>query len=398
MRKLQHPAIHVVTAVVVFGASCTVGAADNGTAYGDLRLRYEGVQQDNNGAEDASALTLRTRLGYHSKELNNWSAIIEFEDSRVVAGVGDYKDTLGQGGQYSVIADPETSELDQFLVQYKKSGFSAKLGRQVLTQDNHRFVGHVGWRQDRQTFDGVSVNYTGIDKLAVNYGYLTQRNRIFGQGKDIESSDHLLNISYKISLGKVTGYSYMLEQDITQSNAMDTFGLRFSGSAGGKNINYLYSVEYAIQDTKVGDVSFDANYLLLEGGVVFEGITAKLGYEVLGSDEGLYGFSTPLATLHKFNGWADSFLATPQQGLVDTYLTLGGKVANGKWSLTYHDFGSDESSGSFDDLGSEFDVAYQRKFYKRYNAGIKYASYSAGDATFNKVDTDKVWLWVGASF
>ena len=37
----------------------------------------------------------------------------------------------------------------------------------------------------------------------------------------------------------------------------------------------------------------------------------KLGYEELGSNAGLYGLQTPLATLHAFNGWADKFLVTP---------------------------------------------------------------------------------------
>ena len=48
-----------------------------------------------------------------------------------------------------------------------------------------------------------------------------------------------------------------------------------------------------------------------------------------------------------------------------------------------------------DDLGDEIDFLYAKKFGKHYNAGIKYAQYSAGDIL---VDTDKLWVWVGASF
>ena len=41
------------------------------------------------------------------------------------------------------------------------------------------------------------------------------------------------------------------------------------------------------------------------------------GYEVLGADDGaaLTSFQTPLATLHKFQGWADKFLTTPPNGI-----------------------------------------------------------------------------------
>ncbi|MBV1872766.1 MAG: hypothetical protein KUG83_09495, partial [Gammaproteobacteria bacterium] len=113
------------------------------------------------------------------------------------------------------------------------------------------------------------------------------------------------------------------------------------------------------------------------------------------SDDANYGFSTPLATGHKFNGWADQFLGTPAQGLVDLSVTLTGKIAGGKWLVAYHDFAADESTATIDDLGSELDLLYAKKFSKHYNAGIKYAAYSAGDT---KVDTDKLWAWVGLAF
>ena len=47
------------------------------------------------------------------------------------------------------------------------------------------------------------------------------------------------------------------------------------------------------------------------------------------------------------------------------------------------------------DYGTEIDVVYSRSFGKSYNAGIKYAAYSADDFG---VDTNKMWVWVGASF
>ncbi len=47
--------------------------------------------------------------------------------------------------------------------------------------------------------------------------------------------------------------------------------------------------------------------------------TLGVGYELLGSDDGVAAFQTPLATLHKFNGFADQFLVTPAGGLQDIY-------------------------------------------------------------------------------
>lgn len=377
-------------------AESVTEALTSGKAYGDFNLRYESVDQDN-AAKDASALTLRTRLGYTTGSVSGFSATVEMEDSRIVLGQGDY--TVGptgyNSGIYSVIADPEHTELDQGFIQYKNDKVTAKLGRQVITMDGHRFVGHVGWRQDRQTFDALNVTYAPMKDLSVKYAYITQRNRIFADALDTDSKDHLLNVSYNTSVGKFVGYSYLLEVDNDTDNALDTYGFSFTGSTKAGETKLLYAAEYAKQSSENATTDYDADYLKLEGGAVFSGITAKLGYEVLGSDDGLYGFSTPLATLHKFNGWSDQFLATPAQGLVDTYVSLGGKMAGGGWTIAYHDFEADESTAAVDDLGSELNVSYVKKFAKNYVAGIKYAAYSAGDI---KVDADKLWVWVGAKF
>lgn len=367
-------------------------ALSSGKAYGDFRLRYENVDQDNT-LDTAKALTLRSRLGYNTGAYEGFSATIEFEDSRVVAGQDSY---APENTGYSVIADPETTELDQGYLQYKKDDLTVKFGRQVLTFDNHRFVGHVGWRQDRQTFDALSVNYKFSKDLSATYAYLDQRNRIIAENADFDSKDHLLNLSYATDLGKVTAYSYLLEKDDDTDNGIDTYGLRFAGtSAIDEELKALYTLEYAYQENESGGNTLETNYMLVEGGLVFSGITAKLGYEVLGSDDGNKGFATPLATLHKFNGWADQFLGTPDQGLTDLYVSFAGKLAGGKWMLAYHDFNADDASDTVDDLGSELNLSYAKGFGKNYSAGIKYAAYSAGDI---KVDADKVWFWLGAKF
>jgi len=359
----------------------------------DFNLRYEAVDQDNT-AKDASALTLRSRLNYSSASYNGFSGVVEFEDSRQLAGVNDYNDTVGNNTQYSVIADPETTELDQAFVQYKHDKLTAKIGRQVITLDNHRYVGHVGWRQDRQTFDAVTLNYAALDNLKISYSYLNKRNRIFADVKDLHSKDHLLNLAYKTSFGQLTAYSYLLEVDEGTSNGLDTFGVSFKG----KKDKFSYFAEIATQESESADTDYSTSYMAIEGGYSFDALTVKLGAEILGSDKAMYGFSTPLATLHKFNGWSDQFLGTPKEGLVDLYASVSGKAFSGSWTVALHDFSADEATDTVDDLGTEINAVYTKKFAKNYSAGIKYAAYSAGDSAAGKVDTDKVWLWVGAKF
>lgn len=359
----------------------------------DFNLRYEGVQQDNL-LKDASALTLRSRLNFTSASYKGFSGVIEFEDSRQVAGVDSYNDTVGNNPLYSVIADPQTTELDQAFVKYHSDKFTAKLGRQVIALDNQRFVGHVGWRQDRQTFDALTFNANVAANLKASYSYINKRNRIFAQDKDLHSNDHLLNLSYQTGFGTLNGYSYLLEVDEGIDNSLDTYGINFKG----KRDKFAYYAEFATQQSQTNTTDYSATYIAIEGAYSFETITAKLGVEQLGSDNAMYGFSTPLATLHKFNGWADQFLATPNEGLVDLYAAISGNILGGKWTFAYHDYSADEATQSVDDLGNEINAVYSKKFAKNYTAGIKYAMYSAGDAGAGKVDTDKIWLWIAAKF
>ena len=371
--------------------SINVSADNKGKFYGDFRLRYESVQQDN-ALTDADALTLRSRLGYKTPTKNGFSGLIEVENNTALIDNYSLPPVGLNPSQFSVIADPDShTELDQLFLRYKAKGFDAKIGRQVLTRQGQRFIGHVGFRQDRQTFDALNFAYSPNKKLSLSYAYINKRNRIFSNELDIDSKDHLLDASFKIGPGKLKPYVYLLEVDNGTENSLDTFGVSYSGKAKG----FSYKAEFARQEA---NDTFDANYLALEAGKKIGKVNIKVGFESLGSDNGNFGFSTPLATLHKFNGFADQFLGTPAQGLQDVYVKLSGKVAGGKWLAAYHDFSSDESLAGVDDLGSELNLVYARKFGKNYSGGIKYADYNAGDAAFGKVDTDKLWLWAGAKF
>jgi hypothetical protein len=386
-----------ITSTSVMAQSNTVyDAISSGKVFANFRLRYEGVSQDN-ALQDADALTFRTRLGYTSGDLEGFSFTVEMEDNRIALGVGDY--TVGPSGYnpgiYSVIADPEFTELDQGFIQYKRDGFTAKLGRQVIALDNHRFVGHVGWRQDRQTFDAATVMYAPNKDLSMQYSYVDQRNRIFGEDADLDSADHLFNAGYQTGFGKLVAYAYLLEVDNDIDNALDTYGVSFKGAQAFNDAKLLYAFEYASQSFESNNIEFDADYILAELGASYSGITAKLAYEVLGSDDGNYGFSTPLATLHKFNGWSDQFLNTPATGLIDTSFSLSGGLFGGKWLAVYHDYKADESSATLDEYGSEINLQYVTTFAENYEVAVKYADYSSDG--FN-VDADKLWVWVSTKF
>ncbi|QIZ76097.1 alginate export family protein [Ferrimonas lipolytica] len=389
------PALMLVPLSVSAQVTSFADAISAGEVNLDMRWRYEHVDQDND-LKDADASTIRTRLTLSTGEYRGLSGLLEFEDSRE-AFVDDYNDGLGSNPRYSTVADPETTELDQLYLRYKYEQFRATVGRQVLVRDNQRFIGHVGWRQDRQTFDAVELHWQASHNINVAYAYIDQRNRIFADDRDVDAQDHLFNADIGTDVGKLSGYVYLLEED-DSPNESETYGIRLAGDAEADKLTLRYAIEYAMQDADNANGSFDTDYYLFEGGVGWRGITITGGLEVLGSDGGDYGFSTPLATLHKFNGWADQFLSTPDQGIEDYYIGASGQVLKGTWNVVYHRFDADKSTRRIDDLGDEWDFSYAIKFYQHYAAGAKYAMYSEGDSEANKVDTDKFWIWLSANF
>ncbi len=392
-RSLKMSAVGLATVAML--ASTGAQSKENvAKVYGDFRLRYESVSQ-NNALEDADALTLRNRIGLKSKKVNGFSAVIEAEMNIELIDDFSVPPTGDRVGEFSVVADPQTAEIDQAFVAYSNDIVTAKVGRQVFTLDGHRFVGHVGWRQDRQTFDAAVVTVKPNKGITLTAAYLDKRNRIFSDDADIDSKDVILNGGFKTPVGKVVAYAYLLEVDNNTDNSLDTYGVSLKGKKKLGENTFAYAAEFATQEAN--DTS-DTDYLMLEGAMTFGGITAKLGYESLGSDDGNRGFATPLATLHKFNGWADQFLGTPSQGLEDLYVTVAGKALGGKWAATYHDFSTDEALAGQDDIGDEINLVYTRKFGDDFSGGIKFADYNAGASAFGKVDTKKAWLWAGYKF
>ena len=90
---------------------------------------------------------------------------------------------------------------------------------------------------------------------------------------------------------------------------------------------------------------------------------------------GVKGFTTPLATLHKFQGWADKFLTTPANGIDDRYVNAGftlkgvGPLDTLSAQASYHEYEAERVSL---DYGDEVNVQVQAKC-QRFLGTLKYA-------------------------
>jgi hypothetical protein len=357
----------------------------------DFRLRHEQVDDDG-FARDANATTLRTRLGFMTAPWHGLTAYLEGEDVQAIGG--DYNSTANGDTQFPTIADPSGSEWNQaWLAWSGKPSQSITVGRQNIIYDNQRFFGNVGFRQNAQTFDAVSVVEPLGERCVLRYAYLDDVHRVFGNEnpnpllRQQELSAHLLNAAYKSAWGQWVGYGYFVDnQDVPQSSAR-TLGVRLTGTrAMTAPWSWLYAAEYAQQDDwRDGAATIDADYRLMELGLARGAHQWKIGQEVLGGD-GRYGFATPFATLHAFNGWADRFLATPANGLRDVYLSATGKLWNGDYGVVWHDFRADARNTDF---GSELDLFYSHTLGHGLTAWVKYADFR-GDGPF--ADVSKLWL------
>lgn len=402
------------TAIASFGAIAAradgnaAGFFDQGTLLIDARYRFEHVDQDG-FANDADAHTLRARVGFQTGKVWDLQGLVEGEG--IVHFTDDFNDTVNGNTTYPVVADPEDFQINRLQIEY--SGLpqtTITVGRQRINLDNQRFVGGVAFRQNEQTFDAARITNTSVENLALTYIYVNQINRIFGEESgqgSFEGDTHLFNAGYDIKdWGKLTGYAYLIDlEDAPQATipSTQTFGLRFAGKHPlTKDITALYGAEYATQgDYANNPRSYDVDYWMLEGGL------AAHGFKLVGGVESLEGngtdrFQTPLATLHKFQGFADVFLVTPANGIVDVYGTLGyeTKIENAEpltsvmAAVTYHDFEAERGGA---DLGDEIDIELTAKFGDHWAASVKYADYD-GFGTGAFADRQKLWLSVDFSY
>ena len=407
-RQLTRPAGRAAIAALLLGGFAGTALAQERdepdrisvTPIVDARLRFETVAQPVLGAD---ALTLRARGGAEAR-LGAFSLLAEAEAT--IAPVDDYNafpfavpGSDQSRPAYAVIADPQNVELNRLQLHYRFRDGAVTLGRQRINLDDQRWVGSVGWRQNEQTFDAVRGE-ARLGPLAADLTYATSQRAIFGEDagpRTAVDGDFIfagLSARHGAVQGKLFAYLLDFDESFALANSSQTYGgfVAVAVPIGG-DARLNLRASYARQ-SGFGRNPFDfaADYWALEAGTSLAGFTIAAGFEQLGSDNGR-AVQTPMATLHRFNGWADMFLTTPPNGLNDYYVSVGrtfegvrllpGLNAN----LAFHQF--DSAVGGLD-YGSEWDASVG------FRAGpfgvlVKFADY---DAQGFGVNTRKVWLQI----
>lgn len=370
----------------------------------DTRLRTEHVDQSGSD-RDADAVTARIRAGAIFSS-GDWSLLAEGEATLAISE--RYDSGVNGKTQYPIVADPQNVELNRFQLQYR--GLARTIvtaGRQRINLDEQRFVGSSGWRDNEQTFDAVRLEIGDSKSLKADLTYAWSVRTIWGiDGRDtrqqaIGGNNVFATISHPTVLGTLSGFAFVVDQDEARVQGFrlssQTFGIRLAGSrklSPAARLNYALS--YASQsDHHHNPNNYRADYWLVDLGIDFGAAKFGLGHERLGADKGLplTSFQTPLATLHKFQGWADKFLTTPPNGLRDFYASggYGWKSVAGfdaiNAAVIYHRFDSDRLNIAY---GSEWDAMVSAK-RGRWTATAKLADYRAKSFAS---DTRKIWLMI----
>ena len=371
-------------------------AVSDGSASLDLRYRYEHVDQDSI-SRNAKASTLRSRLTLATAPVQGFSGLLEFDDVSKI-GVDDYNSTENGKGEYPVIADPEGTDINQVWLKWANDNASGIYGRQRILHGNQRFIGGVAWRQNEQTYDGFRAIWTPSDTgLKADLSYVYNVERIFGpddgaNAANLRGDNIFFRADYKINdAHSINAYAYSMEFDEqrgyaaskTVNNSNETFGVEYAGKFEWLSLNAAYAYQ---SDAGDSELDYSTNYYLVEAAATFKAVAMKVGYEVLGADDGT-GFKTPLATGHKFQGWADKFLGTPGDGIEDIYVSAAGKLGPVKLMAVYHDFQAEDSSESF---GDELDLVATWPINKQFSIQGKYATFSSDSDRYD--DTDKAWF------
>lgn len=385
-KALSLIALACVAPLAAGDAANPVEALKSGKATLEIRTRYEHV--DNQAIQKtADALTSRFALGYTSGSWQGLSFTAQFEN---VAVLGEPRfqvpaaNTPGGYGRtvHAVVVDPPVTQVNQFYLEFK--GF--KVGRQLLNLDNQRFIGSVGWRQNDQAFTGATfTNKTWIPYTEFTLGHFTKAHTIGGVTKDINAEIANLHFTF-IPKGHLRAFYYAFEEQLAKTASFAHTGARLDGEVWKMLYDVSFANQRAYKDATSATVK-EVGYQYLGLGFKF-----NANHSVMLAQETLEGgFKTPYATLHAWNGWADNFLATPANGLVDKMVTYKGKLAKFALDAGYHAYEAETNGLKY---GTELNLSVSYPVTSWLTVLAKAANY-AGDsgapAPLHK-DLKKFWL------
>ena len=345
---------------------------------GNVRLRYE-FADDDQQPDNATALTVRYR---GTVETNLTARLVVLGE---IEAVGEIVNNFNDGrlnwssstpGEISdrkfrpVIADPGGVELNRIQATYQFNDRArATVGRQRIVLDDERFVGVSAFRQNDRTFDAARFSTSLGGSVIADAGYIRNVRRVIRDDAGFgffNGDSYFVNLNVPAPAGRLALFHYAFDletgPDTARINTASTrtTGARLEGRRYWGDTGVLWEASYARQvDFAANPLDFAVNYWLGEVGVEKRGIALLGRTEILSGDPGVAAFQTPLATLRRFQGNADVFFTTPDDGVIDRSVRAEWRLGSrGPFrdvqAFVRHHWFSGEASG--DRFGNELDA------------------------------------------
>lgn len=376
-----------------------------------LSLRARAARVDI--AEDtARAQSLRVHAGVSSAWGRGLASVFEVEHVETFSDA-EHSDWVRFNGQ-PIIPDVGGTEINQLFIRYQPSHWQLGLGRMRIALDDQRFVGSDGFWQNDQTFDAAMAQLKLMSASRLQYFYIDNANRIFGDDADDSLSPgdtvyerfdgqrparllgdhghntHLLQLELNewdhVSL---LGYLYLMDNRDDDAASNRTLGAKYSYQRKYRGIKYRAVAALALQELDELPNKPRPVYNLLEFAAGIPHWRILLRRESLGADEGK-GFITPLGSQHDFNGWADLFWFTPDQGVNDYSLQLRWRAKPWELDLRLHEFHQDTGG---DRYGRELDLGASYKLGRDHSVNFTFARFVSSQAYQGRLaDRSKFYL------
>ncbi len=330
--------------------------------------------------EDARSVLLmnqRTRLGI-SYSTKLYTTHISFQDVRI-------------WGQEQFKTNQLNVGLNEAWVNFKvNSDFKIKIGRQILSYDNDRFLSGTNWNNYGTSHDAVKFSYTKSGWEADFIGAVNQSGNLL-----FESPYLLYNKQYKnlgvlwlkkswknFSLAHMSLFEGLRQDDIsTTTHSRFTTGLIAKAKQAKTNIDarLFYQSGKKFNGTEVDAylVNLEIKQMIDQKNSIIAGFETLSGNDAPNSFDGKdNGFELAYGGKHKFNGLMDYFVGvspTKGLGLNDFYLRYQASISKkSTLKIDYHYF---KTKGDFafngvdykSYLGSEIDLSYSIKVSSEIN-------------------------------
>ncbi len=377
----------------------------------EFRNGYKTLLPEN--ADPASHTSQRTRLilGYGDESLK-----VKFSGQSI---------TVWGDSPTMRLEDNNTFSLFEAYGQYQTSpNFLFRVGRQVLSYDNQRILGEVGWAQQGQSHDAALISWkpAANHRLDVAAAYNAEAETLIEAPYLVNSYQNLQMAWYHMDVNNVgfsfllmnTGYEFDTVSQEREVDYIQTFGAfhnfvsgDFSGNVGA----YGQAGNRNNRDVSAWYTGLNLNYKLSLTWIAGLGAEYFSGTDMDDTSGEIKSFTPLFGTNHGFNGHMDYFYVGNHQnsvGLLDIYGKFSYTTSKFNFSIMPHVFSSSanivDAAGNEQDnyLGTEIDLAAGYKFRKDLQVNVGYSQMFGSESLEilkgGDKDATQNWAWVMLSF